>query len=87
MIGSSMQGALKLGVDATIAASIVGVLPIVNGASGLSMGVIYDKKGLRFSMILVAVVAFASCVMLACAFHFNLNVTVILRKSNYMFIL
>ena len=78
MIGSSMQGALKLGVDATIAASIVGVLPIVNGASGLSMGVIYDKKGLRFSMILVAVVAFASCGMLACAFHFNLGALYIL---------
>ena len=68
MIGTSMQGALELGVNAAFAATLVGIIPIVNGLSGLSMGVIYDKKGLRFSMILVATVAFASCTMLAISF-------------------
>ena len=68
MIGTSMQGALELGVNAAFAATLVGIIPIVNGLSGLSMGVIYDKKGLRFSMILVAMVAFASCTMLAISF-------------------
>lgn len=68
MIGTSMQGALELGVDATFAATLVGIIPIVNGLSGLSMGVIYDKMGLRFSMILVAAVAFASCSLLALSF-------------------
>ena len=72
MIGTSKQGALELGVDAAFATTLVGVIPIVNGLSGLSMGVIYDKRGLRFSMILVASVAFASCAMLACAFRFGL---------------
>lgn len=71
MIGTSMQGALELGVDATFAATLVGIIPIVNGLSGLSMGVIYDKKGLRFSMILVATVAFVSCSILALAFRLN----------------
>ena len=69
MIGTSMQGALELGVDATFAATLVGIIPIVNGISGLSMGVVYDKMGLRFSMILVGCVAFVSCTVLAIAFR------------------
>lgn len=73
MIGTSMQGALELGVDASFAATLVGIIPIVNGLSGLSMGVIYDKMGLRFSMILVAAVSFVSCTMLALSFGFGLG--------------
>lgn len=71
VIGTSMQGALELGVDAAFAATLVGIIPIVNGLSGLTMGVIYDKKGLQFSMILVATVAFAACTTLACSFFFG----------------
>ena len=71
VIGTSMQGALELNVDETFAATLVGIIPIVNGLSGLTMGVIYDKKGLQFSMILVASVAFLACTVLACAFAFN----------------
>ena len=78
MIKSSMQGALELGVDATLAAVIVGIVPIVNGASGLSMGVIFDKKGQQFSMTLVAVIAFGSSALLACAFAFNLSALYVL---------
>lgn len=37
------------------------------------MGVVYDKKGLQFSMILVATIAFAACTVLACAFFFDLG--------------
>lgn len=73
VIGTSMQGALELNVDATFAATLVGIIPIVNGLSGLSMGVVYDKKGLQFSMILVATIAFAACTVLACAFFFGLG--------------
>ena len=73
MIGTSMQGALELGVDASFAATLVGIIPIVNGLSGLSMGVIYDKMGLRFSMILVAAVSFVSCTMLALSFGYGLG--------------
>ena len=73
VIGTSMQGALELSVDATFAATLVGIIPIVNGLSGLSMGVVYDKKGLQFSMILVATIAFAACTVLACAFFFGLG--------------
>lgn len=73
VIGTSMQGALELNVDATFAATLVGIIPIVNGLSGLSMGVVYDKKGLQFSMILVATIAFAACTVLACAFFFDLG--------------
>lgn len=69
MIGTSKQGALELGVDAAFATTLVGIIPIVNGLSGLSMGVIYDRMGLRFSMTLVATVAFVSCTMLALAFR------------------
>lgn len=68
MIGTSKQGALELGVDEVIATTLVGIVPIVNGISGLSMGVIYDRMGLRFSMTLVATVAFVSCTLLAAAF-------------------
>ncbi|MDO4290660.1 MAG: MFS transporter [Eggerthellaceae bacterium] len=71
MIGTSKQGALELGIFDAFATTLVGIIPIVNGLSGLSMGVIYDKKGLRFSMILVASVAFVSCTILACAFRFG----------------
>lgn len=71
MIGTSKQGALELGIDAAFATTLVGIIPIVNGLSGLSMGVIYDKKGLRFAMILVASVAFVSCTLLAIAFRFD----------------
>lgn len=73
MIGTSKQGALELDVNAAFATTLVGIIPIVNGLSGLSMGVIYDKKGLRFSMILVASVAVISCTMLACAFRFGIG--------------
>ena len=73
MIGTSKQGALELSVDAAFATTLVGIIPIVNGLSGLSMGVIYDKMGLRFSMILVASVAFVSCTLLALAFRFDLG--------------
>lgn len=73
MIGTSMQGALELGVDASFAATLVGIIPIVNGLSGLSMGVIYDRMGLRFSMILVAAISFVSCTALALAFSFDLG--------------
>lgn len=68
MIGTSKQGAIELGVDAAFATALVGIIPIVNGISGLSMGVIYDKMGLRFAMTLVATVAFVSCTILAIAF-------------------
>lgn len=71
VIGTSMQGALELGVNEAFAATLVGIIPIVNGLSGLTMGVIYDRKGLQFSMILVATVAFAACTTLACAFLFG----------------
>ena len=73
MIGTSKQGALELGVDAAFATTLVGIIPIVNGLSGLSMGVIYDRMGLRFSMTLVATVAFVSCTMLALAFRFAMG--------------
>lgn len=73
MIGTSKQGALELGVDAGFATTLVGIIPIVNGLSGLSMGVIYDKMGLRFSMTLVATIAFVSCTILAFAFRLNLG--------------
>lgn len=68
MIGTSKQGALELGINETFATTLVGIIPIVNGTAGLSMGVIFDKMGLRFSMTLVALVAFASCTVLAIAF-------------------
>ena len=71
MIGTSMQGALELGVEEAFAATLVGVIPIVNGLSGLTMGAIYDKMGLRFSMIMVASVMLVSCTGLACAFRFG----------------
>lgn len=71
MIGTSKQGALELGIDELFATNLVGIIPIINGLSGLSMGAIFDKKGLRFVMILVACVAFASCSILAVAFHFG----------------
>ena len=73
VIGTSMQGALELNMDATFAATLVGIKPIVNGLSGLTMGVIYDKKGLQFSMLLVATVSFAACTVLACAFLLDLG--------------
>lgn len=69
MIGTSKQGALELGINDVIATNLVGIIPIINGLSGLSMGAIFDRKGLRFTMILVACVAFASCTLLAIAFH------------------
>lgn len=69
MIGTSMQGALELGVDETFAATLVGIVPIVNGLSGFSMGVVYDKKGLRWCMVLVAAIAFVSLMMLATSFQ------------------
>lgn len=68
MIGTSKQGAVELGLNETLATTLVGIIPIVNGVAGLSMGVIYDRMGLRFSMTLVAAVAFASCTVLAIAF-------------------
>lgn len=73
MIGTSKQGALELGVDAAFATTLVGIIPIVNGLSGLSMGVLFDKKGLRFVMKLVATIALVSCTILACAFWSNLG--------------
>lgn len=68
MIGTSKQGALELFIDDAFATTLVGIVPIVNGISGLTMGVIIDKMGLRFSMILVASIAFVSCTILALAF-------------------
>lgn len=73
MIGTSKQGAIELGIDDLIATNLVGIIPIINGLAGLSMGAIFDKKGLRFTMILVACVAFASCTLLATAFHFEIG--------------
>lgn len=73
MIGTSKQGALELDVDTVLATTLVGIIPIINGLSGLSMGVIFDKMGLRFSMILVATIAFVSCMLLALAFKFGLG--------------
>lgn len=69
MIGTSMQGALELGVNEAFAATLVGIIPIVNGFSGFSMGVVYDKMGLRWCMILVAAIAFVSLGMLAISFQ------------------
>lgn len=69
MIGTSMQGAVELGVAETFAATLTGIIPIVNGFSGFSMGVVYDKMGLRKCMILVAGIAFAGLAMLAASFQ------------------
>ncbi len=69
MIGTSMQGAVELGVAETFAATLTGVIPIVNGFSGFSMGVVYDKLGLRKCMILVAGIGFAGLAMLAASFQ------------------
>ncbi len=73
MIGTSKQGALELGIDDTFATTLVGIIPIVNGIAGLSMGVLFDKKGLTFVMVLVAAVSFISSGMLACAFKFGID--------------
>lgn len=69
MIGTSMQGAVELGVAETFAATLTGIIPIVNGFSGFSMGVVYDKLGLRKCMILVAGIGFAGLAMLAASFQ------------------
>lgn len=69
MIGTSMQGAVELGVVETFAATLTGIIPIVNGFSGFSMGVVYDKLGLRKCMILVAGIGFAGLAMLAASFQ------------------
>ncbi len=69
MIGTSMQGAVELGVAETFAATLTGVIPIVNGFSGFSMGVVYDKLGLRKCMILVAGIGFVGLAMLAASFQ------------------
>lgn len=73
MLGTSKQGAMELGVAETFATALAGIIPIVNGISGLSMGAIYDKMGLRFVMILVATVSFVSCCILAIAFALNIG--------------
>lgn len=73
VIGTSKLGALELGISEVFATTLVGIIPIVNGAAGLTMGVIYDKKGLRFSMILAAAVSFVSCTMIACSFWGNVD--------------
>ena len=69
MIGTSMQGAVELGVAETFAATLTGIIPIVNGFSGFSMGVVYDKLGLRKCMIMVAGIGFAGLAMLAASFQ------------------
>lgn len=69
MIGTSMQGAVELSVAETFAATLTGIIPIVNGFSGFSMGVVYDKLGLRKCMILVAGIGFAGLAMLAASFQ------------------
>lgn len=69
MIGTSMQGAVELGVAETFAATLTGIIPIANGFSGFSMGVVYDKLGLRKCMILVAGIGFAGLAMLAASFQ------------------
>lgn len=69
MIGTSMQGAVELGVAEAFAATLTGIIPIVNGFSGFSMGVVYDKLGLRKCMILVAGIGFAGLAMLAASFQ------------------
>ncbi len=73
VIGTSKLGALELGIDEALATTLVGIIPIVNGAAGLSMGIIYDRMGLRFSMILAAAISFVSCTMIACSFWFDID--------------
>lgn len=73
MIGTSKQGAMELGVNEAFATTLVGIIPIVNGTAGLSMGVLYDRKGLRFVMTLVACIALTSCTILAVAFFNDLG--------------
>lgn len=77
MIGTSMQGAVELGVAETFAATLTGIIPIVNGFSGFSMGVVYDKLGLRKCMILVAGIGFAGLAMLATSFQTGASVVYI----------
>lgn len=77
MIGTSMQGAVELGVAETFAATLTGIIPIVNGFSGFSMGVVYDKLGLRKCMILVAGIGFAGLAMLAASFQTGASVVYI----------
>lgn len=77
MIGTSMQGAVELGVAETFAATLTGIIPIVNGFSGFSMGVVYDKLGLRKCMILVGGIGFAGLAMLATSFQTGASVVYI----------
>ena len=77
MIGTSMQGAVELGVAETFAATLTGIIPIVNGFSGFSMGVVYDKLGLRKCMILVGGIGFVGLAMLATSFQTGASVVYI----------
>ena len=77
MIGTSMQGAVELGVAETFAATLTGIIPIVNGFSGFSMGVVYDKLGLRKCMILVGGIGFVGLAMLAMSFQTGASVVYI----------
>lgn len=77
MIGTSMQGAVELGVAETFAATLTGIIPIVNGFSGFSMGVVYDKLGLRKCMILVGGIGFVGLSMLATSFQTGASVVYI----------
>lgn len=72
LMGDSKQGALALGVDASLATLIVGLVSMMNGLARVVVGMVFDKTNLRIAMSLVSVVGVAAIGCIAASFVYGL---------------
>lgn len=63
---------MDLGATAILAASIVGVLSMFNGIGRILSGIIFDKKGQAFTMILATSMAFLAALLLLAGAYLNM---------------
>lgn len=68
LIGGSKQGALVVGVEDAVATFVVGFVSTMNGLSRFIFGNLFDKAGLRNTIIVASIVTLAAAAGLALAY-------------------
>lgn len=77
LIGGSKQGALVVGVEDTIATFVVGLVSTMNGLARFIFGTMFDRLGLRKTMLVSSVVTLAAAAGLAFSYTASIGVVYI----------
>ena len=73
-IGNCASDAQMVGIDASTATFLVGIVSTANGLARVIMGMVYDKTNVKVTMLIDAIIAIAATGFIFAAFTTNISV-------------